>query len=254
MNTIFQKSEKTIKDQVIPSVKQSLVFRKIWTSVSPWILRFYIGKVKRFKTDNSEDALNFIQSLCFGFAIRLAQVKSEFLNLLNIFKQKAPKVVMEIGTARGGTLFCFSKLAPEDATIISVDLPGGNFGGGYPKSKVPFYNSFKKNGQKMFLLRENSHAEETVTKVKDILNGKKIDFLFIDADHTYEGVKRDFELYSPLLAKNGIVAFHDVALIPGAPRNYVSVFWNEIKNNYKYEELIENKEQGWAGIGVLFFE
>ena len=37
----------------------------------------------------------------------------------------------------------------------------------------------------------------------------KIDYLHIDADHTYEGVKNDFELYSTLLSENGIISIHD---------------------------------------------
>ena len=241
------------ESNIILFLKKSSIVKKIWVVMSPWILRlFVVGKIKKFNTDSGEDALNFMQSLFFGFAIRLAQVKSEFLELLHIFKDKSPKVVLEIGTARGGTLFCFSKLAPEDAVIISIDLPDGNFGGGYPKSKIPLYRSFKKKGQEMFLLREDSHAEQTVQKIKEILNGKKIDFLFIDADHTYEGVKRDFELYSSLVANKGIISFHDVAFIPGASKTFVNAFWNEIKDSYKYKELIENTNQGWAGIGVLF--
>lgn len=37
----------------------------------------------------------------------------------------------------------------------------------------------------------------------------KIDFLFIDGDHSYEGVKLDFELYSKLLSDNGLILLHD---------------------------------------------
>jgi len=37
----------------------------------------------------------------------------------------------------------------------------------------------------------------------------KIDFLYIDGDHSYEGVKKDFELYSNLLTDNGIIVIHD---------------------------------------------
>jgi hypothetical protein len=37
----------------------------------------------------------------------------------------------------------------------------------------------------------------------------KIDFLFIDGDHSYEGVKLDFDLYSTLLSENGIIMLHD---------------------------------------------
>jgi hypothetical protein len=42
-----------------------------------------------------------------------------------------------------------------------------------------------------------------------ILNDIKIDVLFIDGDHSYEGVKKDFELYSTILSKNGIIMMHD---------------------------------------------
>ncbi len=37
----------------------------------------------------------------------------------------------------------------------------------------------------------------------------KIDYLHIDADHTYEGVKKDFELYSTIMNENGIISIHD---------------------------------------------
>lgn len=37
----------------------------------------------------------------------------------------------------------------------------------------------------------------------------KIDFLFIDGNHTYEGVKIDFELYSQILSENGVIMMHD---------------------------------------------
>ena len=37
----------------------------------------------------------------------------------------------------------------------------------------------------------------------------KIDYLHIDADHSYEGVKKDFELYSKILTDKGIISIHD---------------------------------------------
>lgn len=37
----------------------------------------------------------------------------------------------------------------------------------------------------------------------------KIDLLFIDGDHSYEGVKKDFDLYSTILNDNGIIIIHD---------------------------------------------
>jgi hypothetical protein len=37
----------------------------------------------------------------------------------------------------------------------------------------------------------------------------KIDLLFIDGDHSYKGVKQDFDLYSNILSDNGVIILHD---------------------------------------------
>ncbi len=37
----------------------------------------------------------------------------------------------------------------------------------------------------------------------------RIDYLHIDGDHSYEGVKKDFELYSQLMSENAIITIHD---------------------------------------------
>lgn len=42
-----------------------------------------------------------------------------------------------------------------------------------------------------------------------VLQDIKIDVLFIDGDHSYRGVKKDFELYSQILSPNGIIIIHD---------------------------------------------
>ncbi|MGC9069559.1 MAG: CmcI family methyltransferase, partial [Thermoprotei archaeon] len=120
----------------------------------------------------------------FGVSIRPAQVKDEILGLLKLIKDLNPRRVLEIGTARGGTLFLFTRVANSDAMIISVDLPGGMFGGGYPAWKIPLYKSFAIHDQKIYLIRADSHDPITLNRVKEILNSKNIDFLFIDGDHT----------------------------------------------------------------------
>jgi len=84
------------------------------------------------------------------------------------------------------------------------------------------------------------------------LEGHKVDFLFIDGDHTYGGVKTDFEMYSSLVGKGGLIAFHDI--VPGPPENVGGVprFWSEIKPSFSYLELVKDWKQGGCGIGTIY--
>ena len=208
-----------------------------------------IKSLKSFSSNDPEEIFNFSWNFYSGL-IRPTQIKEEFLELLKIFKEINPKYVLEIGTAKGGNLFCFCKLARDDATIISIDLPEEQFGGGYPEWKIPIYQAFAKENQKLYLLRKDSHSKETLEEVKKILNGNQLDFLFIDGDHSYEGVKKDFEMYSPLVRKGGIIAFHDIVNNdPSRLDIEVPKFFNEIKGNYLYKEFIIDKIN--YGIGIL---
>ena len=56
----------------------------------------------------------------------------------------------------------------------------------------------------------------------------KIDLLWIDADHTFEGVKNDFDLYSQIMSDNGIIMIHDT------DKNYVDNFI-ETENHEEYD-------------------
>jgi predicted O-methyltransferase YrrM len=214
--------------------------------------------VKRFKDaasyiDDIYDALDLAFSFqALGVSIEPAQVREEIAKLLEIAAGLRPRVVLEIGTARGGTLFLFTRVADPNAKIISIDLPGGPFGGGYPRWKVPLYKSFARGGQRIYLLRRDSHDPRTLEEVERILGGERVDFLFIDGDHSYEGVKRDLKMYSPLVRKGGIVAFHDI--VPGPPENVGGVpeFWNQIKTYFRHLEIVKDWNQGGFGIGVLY--
>jgi predicted O-methyltransferase YrrM len=214
---------------------------------------FYPYAIKRIKkidkNYNLDKLFDFTQTFCFGL-LRTLQVRYEFLELLKILKKKKPKYILEIGTAFGGTLFLFTRIASNCAKIISIDLPGGNFGGGYLKTRMKLYKEFALNNQKIYLIRKNSHKKETLEEIKNILAGNKLDFLFIDGDHTYEGIKEDFRLYSKIVKKGGIIALHDIVNsdIKGVE---VSVFWDEIKSKYKTIEIIKDKNQNWAGIGLI---
>ncbi len=256
-NKISRSIEVLKNDGIIQFFKKTFHFLRNSKVVNRAIFlckrKFIVEKIKNFVSSSDGSYFDFITNNFSGIFAPM-QIRDEFLYLLNIFNEKKPKVVMEIGTANGGTLFCFSKLAPKDATIISIDLPEGEFGGGYSKDKIPFYKAFAGEKQTLHLLRENSHAPETLDSVKKILKNQLVDFLFIDGDHSYEGVKKDFEIYSQIVRTNGgIVAFHDVAP-KGLPEfvGGVPAFWKEVKNKYAHEEYVKDPNQTGFGIGILF--
>ncbi len=167
----------------------------------------------------------------------------------------SPTSVLEIGTARGGTLYLWTQAAKTDATIVSVDLPEGEFGGAYPACRIPFYKAFALPGQKLHLLREDSHKDQTIEMVSKLFNYQPIDFAFIDGDHTYEGVKSDFLNYRPIVRSGGIIGFHDILPRPDLPEIQVDRFWKEVKNKYNSKEIIGPDKSGRKiGIGLIFVE
>jgi predicted O-methyltransferase YrrM len=182
---------------------------------------------------------------------------TEFVSLLRLLKKRKLKSIVEIGTAQGGTLYTWCKIANSDAVIISIDLPGGPFGGGYTLNDTKKFRKYKRKNQQLYFLREDSHTYKTRKTLIEILDGRKIDLLFIDGDHRYKGVKKDFQLYSPLVKQNGLIVFHDILYHPKVPACKVNKFWNEIKRKYKNAEFIDKEDDRgwgqWGGIGVIYY-
>jgi len=180
------------------------------------------------------------------------QNSAEIEDLYKTVRDLAPMRVLEIGTARGGTLYLWTQAATADATIVSVDLPEGQFGGAYPVCRIPFYQAFKQPGQELYLLRKDSHQANTVEEVNNLFNKHLIDFAFIDGDHTYGGVKADFLNYGPLVRPGGLIGIHDILPRPDLPAIQVDRFWNETKGKYNTREIIGPDESGRKiGIGLI---
>jgi predicted O-methyltransferase YrrM len=181
----------------------------------------------------------------------------ELAPLIGLLRRRKPRTVVEIGTAKGGTLFVWCKLTHPQGTIVSIDLPGGPFGGGYVDEDIPRFRGYALATQRLYLLRKDSHDDSTRRELRSILAGDTVDFLMIDGDHSYEGVKQDFEMYSPLVAVDGVIAFHDILPHPAAARCEVHTFWNEIKENYRHTEFNDPYRDPvygrYGGIGVLYW-
>lgn len=219
-----------------------------------------------------------------AYDLYMPQVESEITLLADIVKQKFEHndcpTVLEIGTKTGGTFYIWNSLVQErNGLCISIDMSDGGKHGGVSEESMEkrnqwFHERFDKE-QCCFILGDSHHIDTYVeltcifdekyhVKTRDFR--EPIDFLFIDGDHTYEGVKKDFQMYSEFVKENGLIAFHDIIDSERHRQRdvYVAKFWQELTREtvdtnvcvyegrrYEFKEIIGNPEQDWAGIGLV---
>ncbi|WP_424002638.1 class I SAM-dependent methyltransferase [Haloarcula salina] len=227
---------------------------------------------------NLEDVLDTVLEIKPGyppFQLRAAQLRDELETLAEVVENHAPRTILEIGTHDGGTFYTWARHVDSAEQIVSLDLPGGAFGGGYSEKKATIYQTFNEDVDMTFV-RQNSHKHETFEAVSDDLSNP-IDFLFIDGDHTYEGVKQDFEMYTDLCSDDAVVALHDIVTHPDNQEVVtrrreeidsisdshlvwgdifsecnVDDFWAELIDEYETREIISHPKQTWGGIGIVY--
>jgi predicted O-methyltransferase YrrM len=212
------------------------------------------ARAVRTRPETLPEALEFADTFDYGgVSIRPMQVRNELRRFLELLAEDPPRTVLEIGTGRGGTLFLLAQVAADDGLLVSIDSPEGDASFcGRPayKRRARLYGALGRPGQRVAYVSADSHLEETRRRVEAILDGRRLDLLFVDGDHTLEGVELDFRMYSPLVRRGGLVAFHDI--VPGPPEAVGGVpdFWRRIRQDGALE-LVEDWEQGSCGIGVL---
>lgn len=219
-----------------------------------------------------------------AYSLYMPQVKSEiteFYQFLNqhygMSKKSELYNVLEIGTKFGGTFFLWCEMNRSAGLNISIDMDDGGKHGGIDSEKMDTRDRwFQERFGNCKFIRGNSHYGDILFEVRDILfenlqipkkrfRDVSVNFLFIDGDHTYEGVKKDWKMYSPFVKSGGIIAFHDIKITDYHHGRdvYVGEFWEDLtKNRISLDRcLIDNQQyrilefnnpnENWGGIGVL---
>jgi len=145
---------------------------------------------------------------------------------------------LEVGFSSGANntilnkFFNFEKIVGID--LFTYNLNGYNLMG----------NMMHKN---LVLITGDSTSNRSIDLVGKM---SPYDLIFIDANHTYEYVKKDFENYHKFLSNGGVLAFHDIDC-PNWPG--VNRFWNELKESDEYEvqEFIDRGRTLQYGIGMV---
>jgi predicted O-methyltransferase YrrM len=158
-----------------------------------------------------------------------ASIQKEDLKiLLPIIAKIQPKNILEIGMHQGYSMEVWRKaFNPEHLVGLEIS--------------VPTQESYTEEG---FLWNTDSHKPTPI-------GINNIDFLFIDGDHSEAGVRQDFEMYSPLVRKGGIIVLHDVVYTSTDENAPVMVkpLWEELKLKYPYVEI---KTANSTGMGVIW--
>lgn len=234
--------------------RNNSVKRKLLRTVksTPW-LHGLSGRVTQWMLPLAERLCSTPEEYARLSALTLfrpSQIRTEICGLLRLLAQNPPRSVLEIGTNRGGTLYLFARHAAPDARLLSVDLHLQN---------ESIIRSFGRGQQRVELLAGDSTAPETIAAIRSYFPDG-IDFVLLDGDHSYEGIRQDYENYAPLVKPGGLIAFHDIVednetrhgVITGGWAGGVPRFWREIRAQYEHVEFVDNPQQDGLGIGVLF--
>lgn len=160
----------------------------------------------------------YADALAACMAAKPLQHQDELTALLTFIDQLQPalslRVIVEIGSFRGGTMELWARLASDLVVSIDMAVPAEFYGNIGDADMAARNARFTAQFPHVHGIVGNSHSLDTERALRDQLNGQPIDLLFIDGDHTYEGVQADYEMYSRYVRPGGVIAFHDVICDP----------------------------------------
>jgi predicted O-methyltransferase YrrM len=112
--------------------------------------------------------------------------------------------IVEIGVAEGGSAWHARRVMDPDGTLVLIDTYPKRYGLNLSSIIARRLVEREQRGKVVWRHERSDTAVKTWSE--------PIDFLFIDGDHAYEAVRRDWEDWSPHVAPDGLVAFHDALL------------------------------------------
>ncbi|TWT30857.1 O-methyltransferase [Blastopirellula retiformator] len=164
---------------------------------------------------------------------RWAMPEHELLTLGGLIKMLQPKMIVEFGTFMGGSTLTMAANMPADGRIVTIDLDPGVrtthvHGQGVGLSNFDVGCLFQ--GTRYESQIEQRFANTIEFTDHDLL--KSADLVFVDADHTYEFVKRDTQTALTFVKPGAALLWHDYTWEPDAKEcvgvtQTVNEFWEE---------------------------
>jgi predicted O-methyltransferase YrrM len=109
---------------------------------------------------------------------------------------------------------------------------------GMAEGKRDTFAEFKKNTAKYkdLIIPHRGESQDLAGRFN-----ARVDFLFIDGDHSYEGVRADVDSWFPKLKPGALVLFHDVGWAKGVQQ----VVAETVKPRAKSEDCLPNLYWAW---------
>jgi predicted O-methyltransferase YrrM len=126
-----------------------------------------------------------------------------------------PAIILEIGTFNGNTTLQLAANTPQTTRIYTLDLPWEACTSGEVEAgDIAFISSEKRKALRFAGTEQESkikrlYGNSLSANFSDLLEGRKADFIFVDAGHSYECVRNDSEKSFSVLNKGGVIIWHD---------------------------------------------
>lgn len=121
-----------------------------------------------------------------------------------------PDLILEIGIGRAASTVAFAEAIRKNGRgrIISIDINEELTRRARTTLKIHGLEKYWKP------IVGSSSDKSVQQKIRELIDHKQVDILFIDGDHSFEGCVNDFKGFHDLLSNNGIVMFHDTGPFP----------------------------------------
>jgi predicted O-methyltransferase YrrM len=155
--------------------------------------------------------------------------------------------ILEIGSFKGKSTVVLAKAAllAKQSRIVAVDpLTSPSITDPSLKGQASGWDDFQSNLNSAGVFENvEFHRQLSSDLARTWKAGRKIRLLWIDGDHTYQGAKLDFDLFSAFLDEGAIVAMHDVLRPVGGP---LRVFREDILQSPRFGAAGFCGSIGWA--------
>jgi glycosyltransferase involved in cell wall biosynthesis len=168
-----------------------------------------------------------------------AQNGDELVWIVDKVKKLTPQAILEIGVESGGTMKIWEELLPQNkgSLLIGLDL-SPNMQWDITKSKVS-----------VTVIKGDAHTSEVLQQVSELLNGRKLDFIFIDSEHTPQAACLETETYRQLLKPCGVIGYHDINDI----KAYLDTLdQSRVERYIKQPPYSDFGRQNSPGIGIYY--